>query len=67
VVAPDRLRWSASKQGFFTVRSAYFLEKTRRAQKQGESSNQGATKKFWKMAWALKIPPVLRTSFGRLG
>jgi hypothetical protein len=42
----DRLVWAGSKQGLFTVRSAYFMEKQRRDQEKGESSNKGDERKF---------------------
>lgn len=57
---PDRMIWAASKQGSFTVRSAYFLEKQRRDQERGESSSKGAARVFWKNLWALEIPAVLK-------
>jgi hypothetical protein len=56
----ERLVWAATKQGIFTLRSAYFLEKLKREQERGESSNVGANRIFWKSLWAMNVPGVLK-------
>lgn len=53
---PDKLIWTSSTQGSFSVRSAYHLHmelmETKRSQA-SSSSNQGG---FWSSMWKLKIP-----------
>lgn len=63
----DRLVWAASKQGTFSVRSAYYLEKSRREQEQGESLNQGDAKNLWKLVWSLKVPSMLKNFMWKVG
>jgi len=48
----DKQIWTGSKSGCFTVRSAYHLEMSRRAQKVGESSMSGENQKIWKAIWS---------------
>lgn len=57
---PDRLVWAATKQGIFTVRSAYYLEKQRKEQEEWESSNGGINRLFWKSLWAMNVPGVFK-------
>jgi len=42
----DKLVWQGSKNGCFSVRSAYHLEMDRRVQDTGEASNSGEIKKI---------------------
>jgi hypothetical protein len=52
----DVLTWQGTKNGLFTVRSAYHMAKMRELQKQAESSS--STKKKKKMWWDLWILPI---------
>jgi len=56
----DKRIWSGTKHGFFTVRSAYFLEMSRRQHGLGESSKHQEVQLFWKSLWQLPVQPVVR-------
>jgi hypothetical protein len=56
----DKLVWPGSKNGCFTVRSAYHLEMDTRVQVTGEASNSGKIQHFWKIMWSWKFPPMLK-------
>jgi len=56
----DKLIWTGSKKGCFTVRSAYYLEMERRNHDTGESSNSGENQSRWKIVWDWKWPPVMK-------
>lgn len=45
---PDRLVWTGSKNGLFSVKSAYHMEKQRREHEIGESSKASDLYVFWK-------------------
>ncbi|XP_062164873.1 uncharacterized protein LOC133871438 [Alnus glutinosa] len=57
---PDRITWGGTKNGTFTVRSAYHLEMQRRRQEEGECSTQGDNTEFWKWLWGLQAPGVIK-------
>jgi len=44
----DKLVWTSSKNGCFSVRSAYHLEMNRRVQEKGKSSKTREIPAFWK-------------------
>jgi hypothetical protein len=50
---PDVLIWRPSKNGLFTVRSAYHLEKERQAGCRGEGSSRSGNISFWKAVWKI--------------
>jgi ribonuclease HI len=52
----DRLIWRGTKNGIFTVRSAYHMEVERQALAKGECSNPGEEEEAWKVCWHLNIP-----------
>jgi hypothetical protein len=57
---PDRVVWSGTKNGGFTVRSAYHMEVTRRIQEGGETSSSKENLEFWKCIWSLQVLGVLK-------
>jgi ribonuclease HI len=52
----DKLIWKGTKNGEFTVRSAYFLEQERMRAMTGEGSNTKDGEHIWKAIWSLKVP-----------
>lgn len=53
--ASDILIWGTSKDGFFTVKSAYHLEIERIRSSKGKSSTSPAHAAIWKVIWDLQI------------
>jgi hypothetical protein len=56
----DKQVWLGSKSGLFSVKSAYYLEKSRRDIEKGSCSNVSAKGAFWKTLWKLRVPVVLK-------
>jgi hypothetical protein len=56
----DRWIWSGTKNGCFTIRSAYHFEMHRRAQSLGECSSIGEQHVFWKAIWQIEAPAILK-------
>jgi hypothetical protein len=52
----DTLIWRCTPNGSFTVRSAYYLEKSRSEQRLGEGSVKSGFAHIWKMIWSLQVP-----------
>jgi hypothetical protein len=50
--------WQGTKNGFFTVKSAYYLEMQNRIQQMGECSNARQEMEVWKLIWNMKAPLV---------
>lgn len=62
----DRLFWTETTSGLFTVKSAYCLQLQQRAQcVLGESSWNGKDAKFWKFLWSLSLPPKVKNFIWR--
>jgi hypothetical protein len=62
----DHLFWDDTKNGLFSVKSAYYLHLRHRAAVwTSESSVVGRDKKFWKFLWALSIPPKVKSFLWR--
>jgi hypothetical protein len=57
---PDWMIWSGTKNGCFSVRSAYHMEMTLRAQAMGETSLAGDHQAFWRAMGKLEAPAVLK-------
>ena len=51
--------WAGTKQGVFTVRSAYHLAKELSLADRCECSTKGRDKRMWQVIWKLKCPRVL--------
>jgi hypothetical protein len=56
----DRLVWSGTKNGVFTVRTAYHLELNNINQIGVEPSLACENEVFWKSLWSLQVPGVLK-------
>lgn len=57
---PDKLIWSETRKGYFTVKSAYHLELARCAQAKGECSMTQGISGVWKALWSLPLSGVLK-------
>ena len=60
--SPDKLIWTASTSGIYSVKSAYQLLKDHYAEKSncGEASNGELMKDLWSRVWRLRIPPKVK-------
>ena len=53
----DKLIWTETRNGLFTVRSAYHLARTRSvSNSRGTSSDNSTLKCFWKKIWSIPVP-----------
>ena len=52
----DRLVWSCTKNGEFTVRSAYHLAKEKFEANSGSCSNRDNNRTLWKAIWNIEAP-----------
>jgi hypothetical protein len=50
------LVWSCTKNGEFTVRSAYHLAKDKFEVDRGSCSNRDSNRTLWKAIWSIKAP-----------
>ncbi|XP_042939495.1 uncharacterized protein LOC122274525 [Carya illinoinensis] len=55
---PDKQIWGYTKDGFFSVKSAYHLEVSRKRREKGESSEGHSFN--WKKLWGLNVPRVVK-------
>jgi hypothetical protein len=61
----DYVSWPFTKNGTFTVKSAYIMAKREQVLKKissedkGETSNQSQTARDWKRLWSIKAPPKM--------
>jgi hypothetical protein len=63
----DKLIWSGTKNGFFTVRSVYHMEKARSVKEKGECSKKAIYSEVWKKIWKLKVPGVKKNFLWKVG
>jgi hypothetical protein len=61
----DKMIWQATASGEFSVRSAYYLEMERNAEKGGEGSNKSGFSPLWKTIWDLKVPNTMKVFIWR--
>jgi ribonuclease HI len=54
----DILRWKGTKNGVFSVKSAYHLQKEIEFASMASSSSRGEVNSIWKRIWSLPIPSV---------
>ncbi|XP_042958203.1 uncharacterized protein LOC122293808 [Carya illinoinensis] len=52
----DKLTWRCTKDGSFSVKSAYYLLRVMEAHDQGQSSSAIPQNKSWTMIWSLGVP-----------
>lgn len=64
---PDRLIWSGTQHGCFTVRSAYHMEMTNRSQSRGECSYARDQTAVWKTIWSLGVSVVVKNFAWKVG
>jgi hypothetical protein len=63
---PDVLIWSGTKQGIFSVKSAYKMLLSQQTAAEASSSSSGTTAhKFWSSIWAASVPPKVRVFIWR--
>lgn len=52
--------WVGTKDGDFSVRSAYHMAINKITESKGSSSNPDVVNKLWKTVWNLRVPPVTK-------
>jgi hypothetical protein len=57
----DQMVWVGSKNGEYSVRSAYHLAKSLGENQQGSSSSKEESSSFWRKIWKLKGPNVVKS------
>ena len=57
---PDKLVWKDTKNGIFTIKSAYYLARSLEVRYNGSGSNKGNRRSFWKTVWNIRGPPVVK-------
>lgn len=62
----DKIIWRPTKDGKFSVRSAYHLECQRSRNQRGEPSMTNSDNSIWKSIWHLRFRMLLSISFGEL-
>ncbi|KAG6639514.1 hypothetical protein CIPAW_10G106100 [Carya illinoinensis] len=55
--ARDRVSWQGTKDGRFSVRSAYHMEKAREQEEKGQASCSNSLRQVWKQLWKLRVQP----------
>lgn len=63
----DNQIWNFTKDGKFSVRSAYYLSKTRKKRGKGETSRGEQKDGFWKSLWEICVPPAVKTFLWEAG
>jgi hypothetical protein len=53
---PDKMIWRCTKNGHFSVRSAYYMEKDIQASQRNGCSNINTGAEIWKVIWGLNVP-----------
>jgi len=59
-LSSDRLLWRGTKNGEFTVRSAYHLGREIQDQAGGQCSNTAKGEEVWKTIWGLEVPNTVK-------
>jgi hypothetical protein len=62
----DRLVWAGTKNGLFSVRSAYNLDLELLDRQKGCASVTPSTRSSWKLIWQLKIPRTVQLFLWRV-
>lgn len=57
---PDRLIWRETKNGIFSVRSAYYLARSMLERGRGSCSSEEKTSSMWKTIWKVRGSPVVK-------
>jgi hypothetical protein len=61
----DRLIWRCTKNGEFSVRSAYHLGLDVRTEMNPSSSTKTGENEVWKVCWTSNVPPAVKTFIWR--
>ncbi|KAF5477294.1 hypothetical protein F2P56_003944 [Juglans regia] len=61
----DRIIWHGTKDGSFSVKSAYHLVKDREMANHGQASTSNGLKEVWKKIWKLDVTPGDKTFLWR--
>ncbi|XP_042972682.1 uncharacterized protein LOC122304475 [Carya illinoinensis] len=56
----DRIIWIYTKDGLFTVRSAYHVDMDRKRKREGEPSEVVSNGAEWKSIWEMNVPGVVK-------
>ncbi|KAF5458726.1 hypothetical protein F2P56_022736, partial [Juglans regia] len=56
----DKQIWGCTKEGIFTVRSAYHLGMEKKRRTRGEASKVEESVAVWKQMWRLEVPAVVK-------
>ncbi|XP_042979926.1 uncharacterized protein LOC122310106 [Carya illinoinensis] len=65
--AHDKVIWSPSKKGVFTVGSAYFLQRERIRRRVGECSREVQKDESWRSIWNLTVPNATKFFLWKAG
>ncbi|KAG6628833.1 hypothetical protein CIPAW_14G039600 [Carya illinoinensis] len=63
----DKMVWEPTKNGRFSVKSAYFLGKERIRRKRGEGSGKDKVEEMWKQIWNLDVQGVVKLFLWKVG
>jgi hypothetical protein len=63
----DRLVWTGTSNGIFSVKSAYHLGMEWIRRETGECSDSAGTDRIWKSIWRLRVPGVVKVFLWRVG
>ncbi|XP_035539661.1 uncharacterized protein LOC118344031 [Juglans regia] len=61
----DRIIWHGTKNGSFSVRSAYHMENDREVAAQGQASTSNSLKEVWNRIWQIQATPGDKTFLWR--
>ena len=61
----DKLRWKETKNGCFSVKTAYWVALSLNQPENAEHTTAREDKKFWNKMWKLHIPPKVRNFIWR--
>jgi hypothetical protein len=56
----DKLIWAGTKNGVFSVRSAYHLALDKKERNRGSCSYEEHSKRLWKIVWKVEVPTVAK-------
>lgn len=65
--AEDRLTWRYTKDGVFSMRSAYYVDLTKKRRAKGELSTEMEQDDRWKYIQGMKVPRVVKMFLWKTG
>lgn len=63
----DKMVWSYSPKGVFSVKNAYHVKLSRKKQLNEETSEKSEKNERWKSIWALKVTVIVKMFLWRAG